>query len=373
MSTIYHLLDERADFSETKGGAIARWAANVLRNGDEIVVCPSFDASWGFPQQRLFELPKWSGVGTYHAVLYRLPWTLQRTIYLSLFEPLLKRLTSGDVVYVHNRPACAAVLASVAEEYGIRVTLHMHNSMLLEANKGQLRELRKIPIVYCSKFLRHEVDQAYPEHFKKAHIVYNGADEGKFFPQRDRTPANVPTVVFTGRLVPYKGVHVLMKAMKILQQQGIRVKCRIVGASWFGGGKKTQYVKKLMQETPENCELVGYRSGDAFAAELRGADIFCCPSIWNDPFPLAPLEGMAAGLPVVASNVGGLPEALAHGGGLLIPPDNEEILANALRTLICNEGLREQMAHEARAAFEKHFLWSNVRQQYLSVIDELAA
>ena len=48
MSKIYHFLDEGEAFSEFSGGAISRWAANVLRDGDETIICPSFDASWGF-------------------------------------------------------------------------------------------------------------------------------------------------------------------------------------------------------------------------------------------------------------------------------------------------------------------------------------
>ena len=49
MSRIYHLLDEGEAFSEFSGGAISRWAANVLRDGNETIICPSFDGSWGFP------------------------------------------------------------------------------------------------------------------------------------------------------------------------------------------------------------------------------------------------------------------------------------------------------------------------------------
>ena len=49
MSNIYHLLDESEAFSEFSGGAISRWVANVLRNGDETVICQSFDDSWGYP------------------------------------------------------------------------------------------------------------------------------------------------------------------------------------------------------------------------------------------------------------------------------------------------------------------------------------
>jgi glycosyltransferase involved in cell wall biosynthesis len=78
---------------------------------------------------------------------------------------------------------------------------------------------------------------------------------------------------------------------------------------------------------------------------------------------------MAAGLPVVASAVGGLPEALTHGGGILVPPNDPERLADALAILLTDEKQRRHMGTCARSVVEKHFLWSNVRQQYLAALE----
>jgi spore coat protein SA len=372
VKTVYHLLDERETFSEINGGAISRWAANVLRTGDEVVICPSFDDSYGFPTERLYEMPHWSSVATVHPVIYRSPWPIQKWTYIYLFQDLLQKVKRGDVVYVHNRPACAATLASIAEKYGIQVVLHMHNSMLLQANKGQINALRQTPIVFCSEFLRNEflgtkAVLASPKQFEKTYVVYNGADGVKFRPpERDHNA--VPTVIFTGRLVPYKGVHVLLDAMRILEKNGVVARCQIVGGSGFGGSKGTRYTRKLEHLKPNNTELVGYKSGEALAEMLRNASIFCCPSIWNDPFPLAPLEAMATGLPVVASNVGGIPEALAYGGGLLVPGNNPEALAAALTKLIEDVAYREVMGQSGYASYLEHFVWEKVRDQYEQVL-----
>ena len=376
MKTVYHLLDEREIFSEINGGAISRWAANALRTGDEVVICPSFDDSYGFPTERLYEMPHWSSVGTVHPLIYRSPWPIQRWTYIYLFQDLLQKVKRGDVIYVHNRPACAATLASIAEKYGIQVVLHMHNSMLLQANKGQINALRQTPIVFCSEFLRSEflgtkAALASPNQFEKTYVVYNGADGVKFRPP-DRDQNAVPTVIFTGRLVPYKGVHVLLEAMRILEKSGVVAKCQIVGGSGFGGSKGTRYTRKLERLKPNNTELAGYKSGEALAEMLRNASIFCCPSIWNDPFPLAPLEAMATGLPVVASNVGGIPEALAYGGGLLVPRNNPEALAAALRKLIEDVAYREEMGRSGYASYLEHFVWDKVRDQYEQVLQEIS-
>jgi glycosyltransferase involved in cell wall biosynthesis len=119
--------------------------------------------------------------------------------------------------------------------------------------------------------------------------------------------------------------------------------------------------------------LLGYRAGNEFASLLRQADIFCCPSIWNDPFPMTLLEAMSSGLPVVASRIGGIPEQLAHGGGILVPPDDKEALATALEKLLEDASYRESLGSEASRASRRHFLWDNTRSQYNSLIHGLAS
>jgi spore coat protein SA len=369
MGSIYHLLDEKEAFSERNGGAISRWAANVLREGNEVVICHSSDASWDFPAERVYVWPLWSLVGPVHPVIYRLPWTLQNLIYRRVFEPLLEKLSRGDLIYVHNRPACAAALAPIAAKQGIRVVLHMHNS-ILRANRGQIGALRKVPIVFCSDFLRKEAEAALPNHFEEMYVVYNGADPKKFR-SNEGSRGSVPTVVFTGRIVPHKGVHVLLEAMQILENEGVDVRCQVVGGVRFGSSKSNKYTKRLNRMKPGNTELTGYMVGDSVAELLRRASVFCCPSIWNDPFPLAPLEAMATGLPVVASNVGGLPEMFAYGGGLLVPPNDPRALANALARLVKDEPYRAEVSLKARESFSSHYLWSSVRGQYLGVVQGL--
>jgi len=374
MTTIYHLLDERESFSERDGGAISRWAGNVLCGGDEIVVCPSYDLSWKFPSERIYQLPRWDFSGPIHRLVYRhrLPWKLQEVIYRTVFRPLLQKLKEGDIVYVHNRPQYAAVLATLATRVGARVVLHMHNSHLVKSSRGQLAALRNVPVVFCSEFLRREADTALPNHFQKTWVVYNGAD-GSLFRSAEQRSRSTPTVIFTGRLQPYKGVHILMEAMRILQARQVDVKCMIVGASGFGRSKGTRYTRHLRRLKPENTELVGYKSGEALASLLGSADIFCAPSIFGDPFPLAPVEAMAVGLPVVASNVGGLPEALAYGGGVLVPPEDPEALARVLESLLGDLRRREELGREAYACFKSHFTWNNVRNQYQRVVQSMTS
>jgi spore coat protein SA len=372
MSEIYHLLDEAEQFSEFSGGAISRWVANVLRDRRETIVCPSFDTSWGYPVSRLFRLPSWDRCNQVHPLLYRSPWMIQKPIYRRVLQPLLERLKRGDILYIHNRPECADVLASIADQRGIRLVLHMHNSLLHPRSRKHLPALKDVPVVFCSEFLRKEVISAYPNHFQQTHVVYNGADSKKFRAE-GRTQKSVPQIIFTGRLVPHKGVHVLMDAMRILQTRGIAATCTVVGGSSFGNSRRTRYMQKLERMRPDNSELIGYRSGNEFASLLRQADIYCCPSIWNDPFPMSLLEAMASGLPVVASKIGGIPEQLAYGGGILVPPNDKEVLATVLQQLLEDASYRERLGNESLRASRGHFLWDNTRHQYDSLIHGLVS
>lgn len=371
MSHIFHLLDEAEPFSEFSGGAISRWVANVVRGGKETVICPSFDNSWGYPEERLFRLPYWDRCNQVHPALYRSPWTMQRAIYLRVLRPVVEKLKRGDILYIHNRPEIADVLREAAQQRGFHLALHMHNSLLHPFTRKHIPALRDIPVVFCSRFLRNEAVAAYPS-LQRTHVVYNGADSDKFR-AGIRTRKPVPQIIFAGRLVPYKGAHVLMDAMRILERKGVSARCTIVGGSAFGKSRYTSYMKKLERTRPGNTELVGYRAGSEFADLLRDADIFCCPSIWNDPFPMACLEAMSSGLPVVASRIGGIPEQLAHGGGRLVAPDDEEELASVLQQLIDDDSYRERLAVEALEASRNHFLWANTGEQYQACLGELAS
>jgi spore coat protein SA len=365
---LYHLLDEREVFSEGNGGAISRWVANVMRGGDEVVICVSADDSWGYPPERIYQWSSWSTVAHIHALLYRLPFVFQKLLLKPLFRKLLRKLAPGDMIYVHNRPAYAAVLSTLASEGGIKVGLHMHNSLMLQANQGQRRALRDTLIVVLCEFMKREIEDTFPGEFNHIYVVNNGADGTKYRCEQKRKN-NVPTVVFSGRLVPHKGVHILLEAMRVLDARGIKAKCRIAGAARFGSNKPSTYVKKLQRLKPANTELSGYKVGDELADMLRDADVFCCPSTWQEPFALAALEAMATGLPVVATDGGGFPEMFFYGGGVLVRRNDAEDLANALERIIVDRKYREELGRQAWKAFNEHFMWSIVRGNHLRVVN----
>ncbi len=372
---IYHLLPEEEPFSDVGGGAISRWVANVVRETDCIVACPSYDATWQFPTGQILEMPGWKRYGKLRSVLPRGRHCLELLSQSSVLSPLrvlLKALSSGDVLWVHNRTNLAAHLSEITRSRGVRVVLHRHNLFYAATGRRGITALRDMPVVFCSEFLAQDAETSYPGLLRRRYVLHNGADLRRFHSSCARTNS-VPQIVFTGRLIPEKGVHVLLEAMRILQGRGIVASCKVIGGAQFGGNKMTSYVRSLHSTKAANTEMVGYLAGEAVADCLREADIHCCPSIWEEPFGMVIVEAMASGLPIVASHVGGIPEVLQYGGGTLVPPNDPKSLASALEKLIVNRSARDRLAVGALRSFHGHFSWRVIRDRYSQILDEVRA
>ena len=371
---IYHLLTESEPFSEHAGGALSRWTANVLRGDDNsVVVCPWADSSWNFAPSRVWQLPglrehsKYFQRLRYHTALRVRLWQLRQ-----VFRPLVASLHQGDVIYIHNRPEFALALRSGCTRKRADLVLHMQNSHLRFVPPRFGKELNLDAIVFCSEYLQKEVLD-FTIKTAKSEVIPNGADESCFFPaaQAADAPTNL-VALFVGRLIPEKGVHVFVDALRILLASGVSVTGRIVGSPSFGTRESSQYVDRLKQTAPSNVEFVDYVSGSALANEFRKAHIFCCPSTWNEPFGMVNVEAMATALPVVATAVGGIPEIFSDGGGILIPNHSPVDLAAAIESLVKDSKKRHQLAAEAYRTFQKRYRWQQIRSQYQDLIDSLS-
>jgi spore coat protein SA len=368
---IYHLLPEAEPFSEFHGGALSRWTANILR-GDKnyTIVCPSADSTWGFPPDRVWSIRGLRHFQWLQKVLRSEIGIESRLAVLRLFfAPLSERIRKGDVLYIHNRPEFALALGPACRRKGVRIVLHMQNSHLQRLPKRHQALLDVDALTFCSVFLRNEAEQ-YTHQTPVVTVIPNGADHTMFYPEGK--PANpVPVILFASRLVRIKGPHIFLEAMRLLEKRGIRAKGIIVGSSNFGGSSTTGFIRELRRNAPQNVEFHDYCSGRALAEKFRTADIFCLPSVWNDPFPLTSIEAMASKLPVVASDSGGIPEAFAQGGALLVPPGSPVELSQAMERLISDESLREETAEHGYASFRKNFTWPAVREHYHRVLSSL--
>lgn len=169
-------------------------------------------------------------------------------------------------------------------------------------------------------------------------------------------------VLAVGSLYPVKGHEFLLRAMTALPASGCRVVTAIAGT-----GFEESRLRELATSLGINdvVQLLGYRSD--IPDLLDAADVFVMPSL-SEGLPMAMIEAMLAGKPIVASDVGGIPELLSTTDvGILVPPRDPEGLANALGRVISDPELRRRLGSAARARAQTHFTSSAMADRYLEL------
>ena len=155
------------------------------------------------------------------------------------------------------------------------------------------------------------------------------------------------TVGIVGRLAPWKGQHVFLDAFAEAFR-GTPVRGRVIGSALFGEDAYEQRLKEQAERLgiASQIEFLGFREN--VQVELGELDVLVHSSVIPEPFGQAVLEGMAAGIPVVATNAGGPAELITNGrDGILTKPGDAHELAEALRRLESDAALRDALGAEA--------------------------
>lgn len=176
------------------------------------------------------------------------------------------------------------------------------------------------------------------------HILFNGVEVNRY----RNSPAyksDRPTVFFVGRHEQRKGLHVLLEAVKLLPTD-TRV--------WIAGdGPETRTLKTQYSHDPR-LEWLGPIDETEKIARLRGADVFCAPSLFGESFGIVLLEGMAAGTPVVASDIGGYANAARQGrDAILFRTGDHQALATAIRQLLQDQEKVDALVSSANQRAEE--------------------
>ncbi|GGA26770.1 glycosyltransferase family 4 protein [Paenibacillus physcomitrellae] len=193
---------------------------------------------------------------------------------------------------------------------------------------------------------------------KKTLVVYSAFAKAISDKQQARDPGQSFNVLLVGRLAHWKGQHVLLEAAKSFKDDP-RVNFWLAGDALFGEeAYKDQLLDQMQASGLKNVSMLGHV--DDVQSLMASADLLVHTSITPEPFGQVIVEGMAAGLPVIASNEGGPVEIVVPGQtGMLIEPGKPDILAEAIRWMLEHPEERERMGQKGIQRVKERFVIEN--------------
>jgi len=307
--------------------------------------------------------------------------------YISSINPLkikelLKILDSFDVVNSHAAPIrllCSLKKAlsqtpHVACDHGlppwVQTGLRRPAYRLLEFTDFLAYKCVD-KIIVPSNYLRARLEDLYG--VKPKVIMFHGVDTKKFHPNidgsdiRERLGIEGPMVFNLGRIVPYKGVHYLMKAMKIVNKKLPDAKLVIGGRPHRSYMRYYKYLRSLITN---NIIFVGYIPEEELPKFYAACDVYATGTLWEG---ILQPEPYAFAKPIVAFYTASNPEVVKQGfTGLLVPPKDWKGLGEAILRLLKNDEERLRMGRNARWLAEKLFDWeritSKMKKEFETVI-----
>lgn len=314
--------------------------------------------------------------------------TLKPTFYeyLLVASIVIKKL-APDILVVHNRPTYISQLRRQLGRYS-KIILYEHNhninDMLSDKRGRRVLDQCDMVIELSEYSKKYDIGTRYPDQLYKACVVNNGVDAQRFVPfwearsARDdlRTSLGLQgkkVILFSGAIRERKGVHTVVEAMVRVLAQHPDTVLLIAGGSAQNTEAKDKFSKKLYKKAKKHGDAIrflGFIPHDEMHKYYQAADIYCAPSVWDEPFGLVMLEAMATGLPVVSSKRGGIPEVVADGQtGLLVEdPEHPEELADKLIKLLVNPALCQKMGHKGRERVLKQFTWAETSRKFNKIL-----
>lgn len=273
---------------------------------------------------------------------------LERRFATRTYRPVAEALRDAPagIVVAHN----GAALARLLRHTDHRVVLYAHNDLFRSYSAMEASRVAKAcdRIICVSRFLREDMARRVPRSLRdRFRVVANGVDTKQFTPVPSRQVDKL-RVVFIGRVVPQKGADVLLRAAKLLERDDLEF--TIIGSQGFDRhAALSQYEQDLRQLADGDARICfePFTDRARLPEHIRDFDVLVVPSRWPEPWALTAGEGMASGLAVVASSIGGLPEQVGD-AGILVAPDDPSALANALSTLADDRSMRRKLGHIAR-------------------------
>ena len=267
-----------------------------------------------------------------------------------------QRLRGHDLSHLHNHfsnSSCSvAMLASALGGFTYSFTMH-GPAEFYEPKYWRIDEkIRRAKFVACiSHFARSQAMVFAPQDaWNKLHVVHCGVSPGQFTPVHHQGRGT--RLLFVGRLAAVKGLPVLLEAVARLARERPDVTL-VVAGDGPDRARLEQQARRL--DIAPNVEFRGYQSQAQVRELLHRTDVFAMAS-FAEGVPVVLMEAMAAGVPVVATRIAGVPELVDDGAsGFLVPPGDPETLAEKIRLLLDEPGTRNRFGAAGREKVEREF------------------
>lgn len=280
-----------------------------------------------------------------------------------------------DIVHAHEPaapPLCPIVLRhSHAVNIGTFHAYRETNTMYQMARPLLRPVYNKLDgRIFVSQAVRDFTLAQFPGDYR---IIPNGIDFHRFAnPDLEpikRFDDGRPNILFVGRLDKRKGFRHLIRAFPYIKQALPDARLIVVGA--YDDEDKAPFIRYARAHRLRSVDFVGYVSREMLPRYYRTAHLFCAPSTGFESFGIVLLEAMAAGLPIVASDIAGYRLVLTQSKqGLLVPPEDSPALAQAAVALLSAPQTRMRMGEQGRSTAAQYD-WSHIAEQVLAYYHDL--
>ena len=275
-----------------------------------------------------------------------------------------------DIVHVHEPFSGSVPLNAISVSEAVNIaTFHSYRKsrfFRIGGSKLTMPYFRKLHgLIAASGPARDFISGHFPGDYE---VIPNGIKVDQFangvspFPElRD----GMINLLFLGRLEKRKGLKHMLGAYSRLKWDWPNLRLIVAGA-----GKPDEDSYRIMSERNlQDVVFVGEFSDDEKAKYFQTADVYCSPATGRESFGIVLLEAMAAGKPIVASSIEGYSSVITHGKeGLLVPPRDDEALADAIDVLLKDPALRQRLAANGRRTADE-YRWERVARRVMDLYE----
>lgn len=307
---------------------------------------------------------------------------------LSVLKEAFEEIREADIIHGHvNSPFTIEKALFYSEVFDKPlVVTYQADPLLRDSTQSSLKKLvakaysfsvlerilRRADKIVATTLLYSRKSVLLHKFADKVVVIPNGVDTERFKPSFKKKSERCVRILFVGRLVKYKGVKYLPAIADALR---CRFGFREFKISVAGEGSEKREVLDGVRKfgVEENFEFLGAVPHSELPEVYREHDVFLLPSVnAYEGFGIVLAEAMASGLPVVSTNVGGVPEVVSHGhSGFLTPPHDVLGQAKYVYSLCADSGLRRKFGEFARGHVEKKFSYDIVTEKMLKLYREI--